>query len=113
MFYFKVRIQGHFSPCGTFVYSGTWDIRSITSSSPAKRSSIANIKNGSVVSDGDLSSRERGSPEAKGVYIWRVATAQLERVEMRALHNGTIKMPVTVCRWYVPYTKNSYPFEVV
>ncbi|KAJ3087475.1 hypothetical protein HK102_011026, partial [Quaeritorhiza haematococci] len=26
------RIEGHFSPCGTFVYAGTWDIRAFASS---------------------------------------------------------------------------------
>ncbi|KAJ3415221.1 hypothetical protein HDV05_005361 [Chytridiales sp. JEL 0842] len=105
------RVEGHFSPCGTFVYCGTWDTRSFSAVAPARRASVANMK-GNADTELNPPSRERGSPEAIGVYVWRVASAHLERAEMRAMNEGSSKMPVTVCRW-IKCVDNSKPGATV
>ncbi|KAJ3282905.1 hypothetical protein HDU79_009553 [Rhizoclosmatium sp. JEL0117] len=94
------RIEGMFSPCGTFVYSGSCDVRSLASNTSVRRASGIQ----SVVDDGKSVGEEgvnsRGtSPDAKGIFIWRVATGKLERSEMRAMESGEKRIPVTVCKW--------------
>ncbi|KAJ3185873.1 protein with putative role during mitosis [Irineochytrium annulatum] len=76
------RLDGRWSPCGNFVYAGSWDAR--IGGSPARRK------------DG-----ERGGDVASGVYVWRVSTGRLEKEEMRSLKQGCKGAPVTACKWYV------------
>ncbi|KAI9363040.1 WD40-repeat-containing domain protein [Zopfochytrium polystomum] len=140
------RIEGRFSPCGTFVYSGSWDSRTFSSTrsvGAAAAAAAAASAAAAAAGGGSLRLRDaqawgslggetgcspldakgdpggggggggggaplygpgsgpRGSPEATGVYIWRVATAHLERAEMKAMEEGGggRKCPVTMCRW--------------
>ncbi|KAI9338745.1 hypothetical protein BDR26DRAFT_862708 [Obelidium mucronatum] len=97
------RIEGAFSPCGTFVYSGSCDIRSLSSANrrasgilPTMHESATNSSN-----PNENISNRGSSPEAKGVYVWRVATGKLEISEMRAMESGSgsKRGPVTVCKW--------------
>ncbi|KAJ3230549.1 hypothetical protein HDU81_004426 [Chytriomyces hyalinus] len=122
-----IRIEGNFSPCGTFVYASSCDIRSLPTATHAsqqqtqhqnRRSSIAslsshlgddkslsmmsnNSSNGTYLNglSSDFSAMHvpnPASPDAKGVYVWRVATGKLEVQEMRAME---YRVPVTVCKW--------------
>ncbi|KAJ3210754.1 hypothetical protein HDU67_005032 [Dinochytrium kinnereticum] len=97
-----VRVEGNFSPCGTFVYCGSWDLRAY-GNSVNRRASLPTVRTDRIFSpkgDGqDEKPKERGSPEAQGVYIWRVSTARLERSEMRAMEDASSRAPVTLCRW--------------
>ncbi|ORY47781.1 WD40 repeat-like protein [Rhizoclosmatium globosum] len=77
------RIEGMFSPCGTFVYSGSCDVRSLASNSSVRRTS--GMQN--VVDDG------------KSVGEEGVNSRKLERSEMRAMESGEKRIPVTVCKW--------------
>ncbi|KAJ3118544.1 hypothetical protein HK100_000587, partial [Physocladia obscura] len=116
------RIEGSFSPCGTFVYSGTCDTRSLSSNSLANRRTSTTTTT-SLLSPNSLDSRKgvdsdnrlgsaAASMDARGVYIWRVATGKLEVSEMRAMeggsdstgtggsgsHHGSTSTAVTVCK---------------
>ncbi|KAJ3247744.1 Nucleoporin Nup43 [Chytriomyces hyalinus] len=122
-----MRIEGNFSPCGTFVYANSCDIRSLPAATHAsqqqqaqhqnRRSSIASLShmgddkslsmmsnsssNGTFLNglSSDFSSTHvpnPAAPDAKGVYVWRVATGKLEVQEMRAME---YRVPVTVCKW--------------
>ncbi|KAJ3111501.1 protein with putative role during mitosis [Phlyctochytrium bullatum] len=101
----QVRIEGNFSPCGTFVYCGSWDLRAYNTSAASRKASLPSVRtadrifpNANAGGDGaEEKPKERGSPEATGVYIWRVATGRLERAEMRAMED--VKSPVVLCRW--------------
>ena len=93
----QTRIEGQFSPYGTFIYSGTSDTRAFLTS--RKRNSL--LPGDDPSEDDDVASGTT-APKASGVYIWRVHTGRLERSEMRALENSSGgRVGVGVCKWYV------------
>jgi WD40 repeat protein len=80
------RITGHFSPCGTYVHSGSWDIKTFSSRGAADSS--------------------------RGVFIWKTASGKLERRERKAMLESYERLKeegevvegrkmwgVSVCRW--------------
>ncbi|KAJ1568921.1 hypothetical protein HK405_012206 [Cladochytrium tenue] len=98
------RIEGRFSPCGTFVYSGTWDARSFSTATPRGgraslgggssgrglegKSGFHGVEASSAGEDAAASSGAGGGgaeAEASGVYVWRVSSGRLERAEMKAM----------------------------
>ncbi|KAI8609073.1 hypothetical protein BC830DRAFT_1152469 [Chytriomyces sp. MP71] len=89
------RVIGNFSPCGTFVYSGCCDMRSLSSITQTQRRSSISSDN-TFMNDSAVSLNHLGSPHAKGVYVWRVATGKLEATDMRAMQCGEA---VTACKW--------------
>lgn len=80
------RIDGRFSPCGSFIYSASYDIR--TYSGLKKQRKEFDIQRF----------------EANGVLIWKCKGNKLEKSEMNAmadglLRNGSNVLPATQCRW--------------
>ncbi|KAJ3129145.1 hypothetical protein HK098_002386 [Nowakowskiella sp. JEL0407] len=115
-----LRIEGKFSPCGNYVYSGTWDIRSFASSPrkpPKKPDSVSSLSKYSNKPWWD----GHNDSEATGIYIWKLHTGKLEKNDMRAMEESAInasnsvlcsggdefetgkleKVPVFGCKWYV------------
>ncbi|KAJ3054029.1 hypothetical protein HK097_002811 [Rhizophlyctis rosea] len=102
------RIEGQFSPFGTFIYSGTSDTRAFLTS--RKRNSLLP---GDDPSEDDDIANGTTAPKATGVYIWRVHTGRLERSEMRALESSSGgRIGVGVCKWIVANDASRPPNEV-
>ncbi len=67
-----MRIQGKISPCGGYVYAGTWDLRNF---------SMKPI-------------------DSSGIQVWNLHTGKLEMSNMRAMErNVGVKTAVTSCFW--------------
>ncbi|KAJ1547492.1 hypothetical protein HK096_002665 [Nowakowskiella sp. JEL0078] len=119
-----IRIEGNFSPCGNFVYCGTWDVRSFSSTikqrhSPKHTERFSPLKDLQSFSQSYVSDPSKSLWEsATGVYVWRLHTGKLERAEMRAMEDSALaasstvfggmcsndqahlkKAPVSVCKW--------------
>ncbi|KAI8815487.1 hypothetical protein BJ742DRAFT_848322 [Cladochytrium replicatum] len=119
-----VRIEGQFSPCGNFVYAGTWDIRAFWSTSAQKsphrqhhNSTENNTASGpSSNGNGTQTVNMTGSigtggqqtkwpiwvgsrdVEATGVYIWRLHSGKLERNEMKLMEEAACAALVSSAR---------------
>ncbi|TPX51095.1 hypothetical protein SeMB42_g01025 [Synchytrium endobioticum] len=79
------RIEARVSPFGTFAYAGGTDMKSFASfSSPSKSSSSSSNK----------------AAAARGVFVWRLTNARLERENMQSMADGEEDMgPIGPCRW--------------
>ncbi|KAJ3012046.1 hypothetical protein HKX48_006515 [Thoreauomyces humboldtii] len=77
------RVDGQFSPCGGWVYCGTWDVK------------------GRVKKDRDQSSSSTSRSESGGggIVVWKLHTARADRVESAGVD-------VAVCKW-IAATENS------
>ncbi|KAJ3299443.1 hypothetical protein HK104_008949 [Borealophlyctis nickersoniae] len=106
------RIEGQFSPHGTFIYSGTSDSRAFsTRRNSSRRGSMEDDSGGGDRTEGGgAGSAGVGGPMAAGVFVWRVHTGRLEKVEMRAMEESGIggvdgvgvgRSPVSVCKWII------------
>ncbi|KXS17027.1 WD40 repeat-like protein [Gonapodya prolifera JEL478] len=107
------RIEAHFSPCGAFIYAGSLDPRTLTQhtpgSQPSNTSPTYSQRYGlprptlsgppeSVLPPSETS--QYHSPLGTGVFVWRVHTGKLERVEMMAMETGAgARVGVGACRW--------------
>lgn len=101
------RIQGEFSPCGNYIYSGCADVKSfdsrknnlLTNSNSSMNISLSNLNN---VEDYTESSLRNNN--ATGIFIWKLHTGKLERNEMSIMEESILYSnvglyPVTLCKW--------------
>ncbi|KAJ3037145.1 hypothetical protein HDV00_002027 [Rhizophlyctis rosea] len=109
------RIEGQFSPGGTFVFSGTSDTRAFLTR--GRRAGLGGEDDGGDGEDeGGSSGVGGGVGKATGVYVWRVHTGRLERSEMRALEesaggSGWGRVGVGVCKWIIAHDASRPPNE--
>lgn len=75
-----MRIEGQFSPCGTFAYCGTWDVRSFSFYNPHNNSNTKLEGSGSCTAS--------ATSKATGMYIWRISSSKLERGDMKAIQQS-------------------------
>ncbi|KAJ3382740.1 hypothetical protein HDU92_004615 [Lobulomyces angularis] len=85
-----VRIEGKFSPCGTFVYSNSWDKRSFFYQKAQNNTQLQKNKKKNLHSNNANNNNENNFPEfsSKGVFIWKVQNSKLEKPEMKAMEEG-------------------------
>jgi len=100
------RIQGEFSPCGNYIYSGCADVKSFdsrrTSLLTSSNNSTINVNTSSINNDDYVESSTRNS--ATGIFIWKLHTGKLERNDMTLMeesiiYNNVGLYPVTLCKW--------------
>ncbi|ORX77693.1 WD40 repeat-like protein [Anaeromyces robustus] len=99
------RIQGEFSPCGNYIYSGCADVKSFdsrrTSLLTNSNNSTTNI-NPSTNNDDYKESSMRNN--TTGIFIWKLQTGKLERNDMTLMEDSVLNnnvgiYPVTLCKW--------------
>ncbi|ORX52099.1 WD40 repeat-like protein [Piromyces finnis] len=100
-----LRIQGDFSPCGNYIYSGCADVKSFDSrknsllSSNSMSISYSNLNNGEDQIESSIN-----KINTTGIFIWKLHTGKLERNDMSIMEESTIYSnvelyPVTLCKW--------------
>ncbi|KAJ3170112.1 hypothetical protein HDU87_008829 [Geranomyces variabilis] len=90
-----VRVEGQFSPCGGWVYCGTWDVKGrVKKKDNASSSVVATGTAAGGTSDFQQQQqvpRKRSTGAAGGVVIWKVHTGKSELLDCGD--------DVSACRW--------------
>jgi WD40 repeat protein len=102
------RIQGDFSPCGNYIYSGCADVKSFDSRKLHNLASTNSISNANLMNlnndDDCIDNSERDLNNVSGVFIWKLNTGKLERNSMSLMEESAFYKdigiyPVTLCKW--------------
>ncbi|KAJ3164363.1 hypothetical protein HDU88_005461 [Geranomyces variabilis] len=87
-----VRVEGQFSPCGGWVYCGTWDVKGRVKKKDNTSSSGTTPAGGTAdLQQQQQQPRKRSTGAAGGVVIWKVHTGKSELLDCGD--------DVSACRW--------------
>lgn len=79
-----IRIEGKFSPCGTFVFANSSDVKSLSTRNyqlQKQKQQQWMLENAQLLSSSTLA-------DVSGIFLWKLSSAKLARAEMRAMNNS-------------------------